>query len=204
LRPRRKEYVSAISEGEAYTKLPKGVVLSIVAYNMFDCEEFHSKFQVLEVNRHTLLTDKMDMHYFELPKFPGLPKTRNPEDDLELWLALFKARTEEELEQLEALEVTEMQEAIKAYRRIVTTDEFKELERLRDRALHDEATALGHARRKAMAKGKAKGIVQGRAEGIVQGRAEGEARSDAKWEGVVADQGAEITRLRALLEANQS
>jgi hypothetical protein len=33
-------------------------------------------------------------------------------------------------------------EAIEAYKRVSATDEFKELERLRERTLHDEASAL--------------------------------------------------------------
>ena len=40
-----------------------------------------------------------------------------------------------------------MEQAIEAYRHITATDEFKEIERLRSRARHNEASALGHARR---------------------------------------------------------
>ena len=37
-----------------------------------------------------------------------------------------------------------MKQAIEAYRHITATDEFKELERLRSRARHNEAAALRH------------------------------------------------------------
>ncbi|MDR2900201.1 MAG: Rpn family recombination-promoting nuclease/putative transposase [Treponema sp.] len=57
--------------------LPRTVHISIVAFKMFDCKDFHSEFQLLEVNRHVPLTDKQVMHYFELPK---LPKEINRED----------------------------------------------------------------------------------------------------------------------------
>ena len=40
-----------------------------------------------------------------------------------------------------------MTQAINAYRSITATDEFKEIERLRSRALNNEASALGNARR---------------------------------------------------------
>jgi hypothetical protein len=52
-------------------------------------------------------------------------------------LALFKASTEEELKRIEALEVPEMEQAIGAYRTITTTANFKEPERLRERARHE-------------------------------------------------------------------
>ena len=67
------------------------------------------------------------------------------DDELKLWLALFKAETEEELQQIEAMGVPIMEQAINAYRHITTTDEFREAERLRSLARHNEAAALRHA-----------------------------------------------------------
>ena len=84
------------------------------------------------------------MHYFELPK---LPKNIGKDDELKLWLALFNAETEEELKRIEELEVGIMKQAVKAYRSVTADNEFKEIERLRSRARHNEASALGHARR---------------------------------------------------------
>jgi predicted RNase H-like nuclease (RuvC/YqgF family) len=43
--------------------------------------------------------------------------------------------------------VSDLQQAIGAYRSITATNEFKELERLRSRARHNEASALENARR---------------------------------------------------------
>ncbi|GHV42081.1 transposase [Synergistales bacterium] len=174
-----RDYSTSLGSGMEYLELPRTVIVSIVDFYLFDCTEFHSEFQPLEVTRHTPLTDRMSLHYFELPK---LPVTVDADNGLELWLALFNAETEEELKQIEALEVPIMEEAIGAYRGITATDEFKEIERLRALARHNEASALGHARREATAK------------------------ANAKWQAVVADKeaalankDAEIARLRAQL-----
>jgi len=140
-----RDYSTALSEGNGYSLLPRTVHISILAFPMFDCAEFHSEFQSLEVTRHTPLTDKMSLHIFELPK---LPPSVNKNNRLELWLSLFRAETEEELENLEALEVPEVKQAIGAYRSITITPEFKEMERLRSKARHDEAQALFHAETK--------------------------------------------------------
>jgi predicted transposase/invertase (TIGR01784 family) len=170
-----KEYGAALGEGEEYSGLPRVVVISIVAFKLFDCAAFHSEYQALEVTRHTPLTDRMSLHYFELPK---LPETVSAEDGLQLWLKLFDAETEEELKRIEELGVPIMEQAITAYRRVTATEEFKELERLRSRARHNEASALGNARRE----------------------------EREKWQGVVADkdavlaeQAARIAELEALL-----
>jgi hypothetical protein len=138
-------------------------------------EEYHSEFRPLEVTRHEQLSDRMVMHYFEVQK---LPKEVDAKNELELLLSLFRAKTEEELNQLEALEVPIVTQAIGAYREITVSPEFRELERLRADARHNEAAALHHA-------------------------AEVERK---KWQSVVADKDteiadrdAEIERLRAML-----
>jgi predicted transposase/invertase (TIGR01784 family) len=183
-----REFSSSLAAGGEYIELPRTVIISIVAFRMFKCKEFHSEFQALEVTRHTPLTDKMSMHYFELPK---LPDEVSADDELRLWLALFKANTEEELRQIEELEVPIMQEAIGAYHSVTATNEFKEIERLRELARHNEASALGNARRKAEARGLAKGI------------AKGEAQERAKWQSVVAEKDALIAKLQAKTAAEQ-
>ena len=52
---------------------------------------------------------------------------------------------------------------------------IKEIARLREKALHDEASALKNAKAEGRAEGEAIGMVKGRAEGRAKGRAEGEA-----------------------------
>ena len=147
-------YASALPAGRDYIELPRVVVISILDFNLFDCQEFHSQFAALEVTRHTPLTDKLALHYFELPKLSGEVSAENY---LELWLALFKANTEEELAKIQALEVPDMNQAIGAYNDVLVASDFIELVRLRERAAHDEAGALRNAREKGEAKGRAEG-----------------------------------------------
>jgi flagellar biosynthesis/type III secretory pathway protein FliH len=94
-----------------------------------------------------------------------------------------------------------MNEAINAYNSITVSPEFRELERARAYARHNEASALGHARRegeakgiaKGMEEGMAKGMEQGIAKGMEQGIAKGMEQERKKWQ-------AEIERLRAELD----
>ncbi len=157
-----REYSTALGEGEKFSLLPRTIIISILAFRLFDCAEFHSEYQLLEVTRHTPLTDRQVLHYFELPKLPAIV---HADDGLKLWLSLFKAETEEDIAKIEALEVSVMQEAIGAYRHVAATDEFREIERLRSLARHNEASALSHARNQ--------GRIEGRNEGRSEGRNEG-------------------------------
>ena len=116
----------------------------------------------------------MILHFFELPK---LPDVLNRDDLLLLWLTLFKANTEEELKQIKELGVTELSEAVNAYHNVTASAEFKEMERLRIKASHDEAQAIGNAERR--------------------GERRGEKRANAKWKEVIAEKDALIAELRA-------
>lgn len=145
-----REFSSSLATGESYSTLPRTIVISIIDFNLFNCTEYYSFFQALEVTRHTLLSDKMGFQFFELTKLPG---EIDEKDSLLLWLSLFKANTEEELEKIRAMEVPEMEEAINAYYTITASSEFREIERLRAKARHDEAQALHHARQEGRQEG---------------------------------------------------
>ena len=165
-------FSSALKAGNPYSSLPRVIIISIVDFMMFDCAEYRSEFLPLEVSRRELLSDRMAMIYFEVRK---LPKDIGIDNELELMLSLFRAKTEEDLKQLEELEVTIVKQAIGAYREIVASPEFRELERLRADARHNEASALLNAERKA------------------------EKAEREKWQGVVADKDAALADMDAAL-----
>jgi predicted transposase/invertase (TIGR01784 family) len=139
-----REYSSSLKSGDEYIDLPKVILISIVAFKLFDCEEFHSEFRPLEVNRHEELCDNQVMHYFELKK---LPEPIDGDEEIKFWLAFFRAKTEEELDEIIKKGVPVMKDAVAAYKSVAVSPEFEQIERLRERTRHNEASALGHARR---------------------------------------------------------
>jgi len=168
-----KEFSTAIKEGQDFVELPKTIIISILGFNQFkDSTEFHSEFGALEVKRHTPLSDKFCLHFFELKKLPPLAST---DSGKELWLSLFNAKTEEDLAKIEAMEVPIMSTALQAYRHVAASDEFREIERVRSMARHDEAQALRNAELR------------------------GEKRATAKLQGIVDEQAALIAELQAQL-----
>jgi predicted transposase/invertase (TIGR01784 family) len=135
-------FSSALPVGGRYADLPQVVVISILDFKLFKCENYHSQFQVLETSRGELLSDKLALHYIEVGK---LPKTVS---GFELLLSLFRARTVEDLELLKESEVPIMSEVIETYWEVTGDAKFREIARLREQARHDEASALGHEREK--------------------------------------------------------
>ncbi|MCL2087826.1 MAG: Rpn family recombination-promoting nuclease/putative transposase, partial [Oscillospiraceae bacterium] len=67
----RAEYYSCLMfarlpRGEEYEKIPKTILINIIDWNAFGCSEYHSKFITMEEKRHEMLTDKKEIHFFEL------------------------------------------------------------------------------------------------------------------------------------------
>ena len=222
-----REFSSAIDRGQTYVKLPKTVVINILNFPLFECEEFYSEFRAIEVSRHEPLTDRMSMQYYELPKVSTVfdtldiadtsdiadtldiadtsdtsrrmlaasntPKnasnTFKGDDLLRLWLALFKAETEQDLEDIKKLGVPEVNQTIEAYWIVAASPEFRESARLHEKALHAEASALHHAEE------------VGEKRGIKKGRAEGKKLEREKWQGVVAEKDAAIAEKEVEKEA---
>ena len=160
-----REFSTGINEGDDYSLLPRTIVISILGFNQFpDPQKFHSEFQCLEVTTHESLTDKMILHFYELNKLPPLNKEDSGRD---LWLKLFRAKTEEELTKIDEMGVPIMSEAIVAYRHVAASPELREAERMRSKARHDEAQALKNAEQR--------------------GEARGEERANTRWQGVAAE-----------------
>ena len=170
-------YGSELKSGEDYDKLKETICINIVNFNLFDCSEFHSHFKIMEKNRHEVLTDKFGIHFFELKKIGKKPDKDNP---MELWLHLINAETEEELDMLENANVQEINKAILILRELSADEHMRQIAEMREKALHDEASAINSAIKKGMAKGMAKGIEKGMAKGVEKGRAEGMAKGIEK------------------------
>jgi len=170
-----KMYASSLPKGNDYSLLPQTIVISIMGFKYFDTTDIHSEFTVMEINRHEILSDKQRYHFFELPKLPNVDLI-DKTSEKDLWLALFNAETEEELEQLTKSGGEVMTQAVGAYHSITADKEFQYLEILRTRIGHDEAQALSNAKKK------------------------GAEERDAHWQGVIAEKDILIAQLQAQLK----
>lgn len=174
-----KLYSEELGSGDEYGDLKKTICINIINFNAFDCEDYHSHFKVKEVNRDEVLSDKLDIHFFELKKIKTSAKHKPMED----WLNLINAETEGELMDIESTtQIKEIRDTIVLLRELNADEKLKQEAYYREKRLHDEASALGHARREGIAEGLEKGLLKGRAEGEAKGLAKGRAEGEAKRE----------------------
>jgi len=111
----------------------------------------------LETNRHEALSDKLDIHFFELKKIKYSKKHKPMED----WLNLINAETEGDLMDIETnTQIKEVRDTIVILRELNADEKVKQEAYYREKRLHDEASALGCARREGLAEGLAKGLAK--------------------------------------------
>ena len=80
----------------------------------------------------------------------------------------------------EATTIPEVQDTIVMLRHLSADQQVRQEAYYREKLLHDEASALGNARREGIAEGRAEGRAEGKAEGEVIGLAKGEEKKEAE------------------------
>lgn len=102
----------------------------------------------MENERHEVLTDKFAIHFFELKKLGNYKKNKRMED----WLNLINAETEGDLMAIQQnTSIPEVQQTIMMLRKLNADERVRQEAFYREKRLHDEASALGSARREGRA-----------------------------------------------------
>ena len=191
-----KMYSGELKAGDDYGMLKKTFCVNIINFNLFDCEDYHSHFMVMEKDRGDVLSDKFGIHFFELKKLDNVRKNQAMED----WLHLINAETEEDLMEIQQTTmIPEVKKTIVILRELNADEKVRQEAYYREKRLHDEASALNGARREGEKIGYERGRAEGRAEGKAEGRDEGmnemKNRLKERWR----TQGMSEDEIRALL-----
>ena len=102
------------------------------------------------MDRNEVFSDKLSMHFFEPKKI-----SKNPKTSREQWLQFINADSEEDFEMVEATSMPIIQKAVKVIYDMSEDTRIRELARMREKALHDEASALRQAKDEGREEGKA-------------------------------------------------
>ena len=192
-------YSSSLPAGENYAELPQTIIISIIDFPLFNWDDVHSEFQLLEIKHHKSLSDKQAYHFYELSKLDDIDQL-DLTNEKDLWLALFNAETEDELNKLVSNGGEVMTQAVEAYRSVTATERFQSLEWLRRKTAHDEAQAIYHAKK--LRDDHWQGVLSGKDAALADKDA---ALADkdvtiADQSAVIADKDAVIAKLQAQLK----
>ena len=160
-------YCEQLVEGDSYTKLAPAISICFLDRVMFSqVTDFHTRFRLCSLEHELVLTDQLEVHLLELPKYGGsladLPQARA----MEKWVYfLLHAGELEGAEIVRWFSDAAFIEAGGILEMISKTPEERLRYDMRMKALRDQVTNLEAA--------KLEGIAAGREEGIAAGREEG-------------------------------
>lgn len=165
-----KLYTSELKSGENYGELKQAISINIINFNMFKGNDYHNEVNAVVKQTGEIFSDKLNIHFFELKKVNKKP---NPQNSCELWLQFINAENEEEFEMISQTNIPIMQKAVRVIYDMSEDTKIREAARMREKALHDEASALYNAKQEGIAEGETKGVAKGRAEIIEKMRSAG-------------------------------
>ncbi len=138
-----KLYSSELKSGEDYSELKQTITINIINFNMFGGNDYHTEVAAIIKGSDEVFSDKLCIHFFELKK---VGKNPNRADSRKLWLQFINAENEEDLEMINQTNVPIMQKAVRVIYDMSEDTKVREAARMREKALHDEASALHGAR----------------------------------------------------------
>ena len=137
---------------------------------MFEGADYHTEVAAMIKGTNEVFSDKFSIHFFELKKIGKKP---DPKNKKELWLQFINADSEEDFEMINQTDIPIMKKAVKVIYDMSEDTKIREVARLREKALHDEASALKNAKAEGISIGKNEGKNEERAKLIANMKALG-------------------------------
>lgn len=142
-----KLFLEGIKKGDDYINLSKVITINILDFDFFDIEKFHSKYHLWEDEEQSyLLTDLVEIHFIEMPKFRRYMQKDLKGNPLHRWLKFFDRMLSED----ELKELMEMDSAIKRAESkleyLSSDEEVLQLYRAREDSLHERANMISTAK----------------------------------------------------------
>ena len=181
-----KLYSEQLKVKDAYGDAEKTICINILNFNLFDCKEYYSSFKIMEESRHSILTDRFSIVFFELKKLKNARKNK----PVEVWLDLINAETEGDLEMIESTtNVKDIHDIIFTIREMSADEKTRYEAEMREKAIMDERSALTNSERRGFKRGEAVGLEKGKALGLEKGKALGEKKGIEKGKALGIEEG---------------
>ncbi len=161
-----KLFSEQLKEGQPFQSLKKTITINILDFSYIKVEHYHSVFHLWEdFHKNCKLTDILEIHFLELPKFrKARPDLSKP---LDRWL-IFIEDSPKEVREMAIDKDPAIAKAEELLERLGSLDEVKRYYEAREMAIHDEVTRITGAK----AEGRAEGLAEGEVEGILKGKIE--------------------------------
>lgn len=141
-----KMYLENIKQGQDYTSLEKVITINILDFEFLGTESYQSSFHLWEdIEKDYMLTDVVEIHFLELPKFRKKKDKDYRENDIERWLMfLEKDISETTLKELMRLDAA-IEKAEQKIEYLSSDEETMRIYYERERSLHERANMISTA-----------------------------------------------------------
>lgn len=141
-----KMYLENIRQGEDYAKLEKVITINILDFEFLGTESYQSSFHLWEdIEKDYMLTDMVEIHFLEIPKFRSKESKDYKENNIERWLAFFeKDISEDTLGELIDLD-SAIKKAEQEIEYLSSDEEAMKIYWERERSLHERANMISSA-----------------------------------------------------------
>ncbi len=167
-----KNYATQLKKGEDYSSISKTISINILRFKYLDEEKnFHNAYRFKNIENGKELTDVMEVHFIELPKFDAnkegqkiIENLKKMNKDsivknvnmLEAWTLFLKKPDSLTIRKLED-SIPEIKEAKIELTEISADEKTRRLYEMREDAIRDRISALTGAEKKGFEKGIKKG-----------------------------------------------
>lgn len=130
-----------------YKDLSKTVTINLLGFTLFEESPYHTTYHLYEDTSKQRLTDLLEIHFIEFPKFEQIDK--NLHNSLHCWLLFLKGDIADSLLK-EVIQMDELiQQANDKLMFLASDDETRRLYELREKHLSDEITRIEGAKEEA-------------------------------------------------------
>ena len=152
-------YRNDIERGTTYLNIPRSISIWITAYDVFKEGPFHEIARLRRDYNKDIISDKLEIHYIQLPKFKESCKEIS--NKLDEWLTFIQY---DDKEKVKMIKNEHVQKAEKEYEYLTGDAAKRRIAYLREKKIRDEASGLEMA----TIIGKKEGIKEGKKENQIE------------------------------------
>ena len=163
-----KNYSNQLEKGDKYTLLNPAIALTIVNFEMFECEKYKSIYKLFEKENFANYNDDIELVFIELPKFnKSFEECENIEDK---WIYFIK--NARDLQIVPMGQDKNIEEAYKIANTASLSKDELEIQEKREEFLFIQKSSIEKAQREGREEGREEGKKEGREEGREEGKLE--------------------------------
>ena len=163
-------YYNVLQKGADYKEIKKVIAINILDYNEFEEGPYHEIARLRREYLYKILTDKIEIHFIQIPKFKK--QRKDMKTKLDMWMDFISQIDEKEVKNAMSKN-KEIKKAQEEYEYLTGDEEERRIAFLREKAIRDENSIFDAGKDIGFKSGEEHGIKKGKKEGIEIGREQG-------------------------------